>query len=56
VSELAAAVGLLPSRFSHLFALQTGMVPWHYLCLVRQYRSEQLQAQAIFERLPVGMI
>ena len=41
VQELAAAVGLSASRFSHLFVLQTGILPGSHLRLLRRFQREQ---------------
>ena len=41
VQELAAAVGLSASRFSHLFVLQTGILPGSHLRLLRRLQKEQ---------------
>jgi len=35
VRQLAAVAGLSPSRFSHLFVLQTGVLPGQYLRRIR---------------------
>jgi methylphosphotriester-DNA--protein-cysteine methyltransferase len=45
VSQLAAAVGLSPSRFSHLFVQRTGILPGKHLRLMKRIRSEQQRAQ-----------
>ena len=41
VSQLASAVGLSPSRFSHLFVQRTGILPGKHLRLMKRFRSEQ---------------
>jgi transcriptional regulator GlxA family with amidase domain len=40
--ELAAAIALSPSRFSHLFKVQTGLSPAQYLKSVRLQRAKDL--------------
>ena len=47
VSQLAAAVGLSPSRFSHLFVQRTGILPGKHLRLLKRFRSEQRLAQVV---------
>jgi AraC family transcriptional regulator of arabinose operon len=42
VEDLAAAVGLSPSRFSRLFAAQTGTSPAKYLRALRMERARML--------------
>jgi AraC-like DNA-binding protein len=51
VQELAAAVGLSPSRFSHLFVLQTGILPGRYLRLIRHFQDEAQRARGILNRI-----
>jgi transcriptional regulator GlxA family with amidase domain len=40
--ELAAAIALSPSRFSHLFKAQTGLSPSQYLKSIRIQRAKEL--------------
>jgi AraC family transcriptional regulator, arabinose operon regulatory protein len=51
VSQLAAAVGLSPSRFSHLFVQRTGILPGKHLRLLKRFRLEQRLAQDILGEL-----
>jgi AraC-like DNA-binding protein len=53
VARLAAGVGLSPSRFSHLFVLQTGMLPGHYIRLMKRLRKERRLALEILGQLPL---
>ena len=41
VGQLAAAAGLSPSRFSHLFVRRAGMLPGKHLRLMKRLRKEQ---------------
>jgi AraC-like DNA-binding protein len=52
VGQLAAAVGLSPSRFSHLFVQRTGILPGKHLRLMKKIRSEQQRlAQDVLREL-----
>jgi AraC-like DNA-binding protein len=42
VTETAASVRLSPSRFSHLFKVDTGESPWRYLKQLRMERAREL--------------
>jgi methylphosphotriester-DNA--protein-cysteine methyltransferase len=52
VRELATAVDLSPSRCSHLFAMQIGMMPGKFLRMLRAFRSEEAMAREILKSGP----
>jgi methylphosphotriester-DNA--protein-cysteine methyltransferase len=57
VGQLAAAVGLSPSRFSHLFVQRTGTLPGKHLRLMKRIRSEQQRlAQNILGELAAPLL
>jgi len=49
VREWATAVSLSPARFSHLFAIQTGMMPGKFLRMLRGFRTEEAMACEILK-------
>jgi AraC-like DNA-binding protein len=51
VGELAESVGLSEPRFSHLFAITTGILPGEHLRILREYREEQQMAAEILAEI-----
>ena len=53
VRELAAHVRMSRARFSHLFALETGVLPSEHLRILRKHRGEKRFAREIFANFGV---
>ena len=53
VGELAKRVGLSEPRFSHLFAITTGILPGEHLRILREFREEQQMAAEILAEIGI---